>query len=277
MLAYLNGELLDEDSAHVTIFDHGLTVGDGVFETIDVRGGVVIAPTRHLARLARSAPALGLDPPDIDELATAIEKVVSANEPAERAALRVTYTSGPGTVGSVRGPGPMTRIVAQRLLDPPLEAAAVAVVRWPRNERGALAGVKSTSYAENALAMADAKAQGASEAIFGNTVGHLCEGTGSNVFVAVGGRLATPPLSSGCLAGVTRNLILERCGLDIDEIDLPVEALAQAEEAFLTSTTRDVQPISAVNGRSLASCPGPLTLAAMRAFAGLIAADPDPR
>ena len=117
---------------------------------------------------------------------------------------------------------------------------------------------------------------GAGEAIFANTVGDLCEGTGSNVFLVVGGQLVTPTLRSGCLAGITRALVIERCRLEVEERDLPVGALAEAEEAFLTSATRDVQPISTVDGRRLPQCPGPVTQKVAAAYADLLAGDPDP-
>ena len=109
-------------------------------------------------------------------------------------------------------------------------------------------GVKTISYGENVVALAYARERGAGEAIFANLAGNLCEGTGTNVFLAVGGRLVTPPLSSGCLAGVTRDLLLEL--LDVVEDDLPLSALASADEAFLSSSTREVQPISAVDGQA---------------------------
>jgi branched-chain amino acid aminotransferase len=146
--------------------------------------------------------------------------------------------------------------------------------RGPRNERGALTGLKTTSYGENVVALGRAAQAGAGEAIFGNTVGALCEGTGSNVVVARGGRLVTPPLASGCLAGVTRALVLEVC--DVEEADLPLDALATADEAFLTSTTREVQPIARVDGAPLPAAPGPLTSAAADAFRALLARDLDP-
>jgi branched-chain amino acid aminotransferase len=243
MFAYVNGQLISEDEAGLPVFDHGLTVGDGVFETIDVRAGVCLAPSRHLARLARSAAGLGLPPPDLRELRDALDKVVAANPEVRRGALRVTFTSGPGTVGSARGASGPSRVVAIRAMDPPEPEVAVFVVAWPRNERGALAGLKTVSYAENALALAEAGRHGAGEAIFANTVGDLCEGTGSNVFLVVGGQLVTPTLRSGCLGGITRALVIERCQLDVEERDLPVGALAEAEEAFLTSATRDIQPV----------------------------------
>jgi branched-chain amino acid aminotransferase len=145
-------------------------------------------------------------------------------------------------------------------------------VPWPRNERGALAGIKSTSYAENVVALARAKEAGASEAIFPNTIGNLCEGTGTNIFVEIDGRLVTPPLSSGCLAGVTRELVIELTGCE--EVDVPIEHLKTTSEAFLTSSTRDVMPITRIDNRQLTE--GPLSTGASAAFANLIAATTDP-
>jgi branched-chain amino acid aminotransferase len=158
---------------------------------------------------------------------------------------------------------------------PVIEAACdVVMVPWTRNEHGALAGLKTTSYAENVLALGYARERGGGEAIFANTAGNLCEGTGTSVFVVSGGRLLTPPLSSGCLAGVTRGLVIEWAGA-IEE-DLPAGALAAAPEAFLTSTTRDVQPVRAVNGRPLPAAPGPVTRRAAGIFAAMSAAQSDP-
>jgi branched-chain amino acid aminotransferase len=276
VFAFVNGTVVEEAAAGVTLWDHGLTVGDGVFETIALRGGAALAVTRHLARLVRSAAGLGLPVPDVDGLHLAVGATVAANPDIVRGALRVTYTSGPGTVGSVRGGSQATIIVAVRELGPYPPVADVVTVRWPRNERGALAGLKTTSYAENVLALAEARRANASEAIFANTVGRLCEGSGTNVFLSFEGRLVTPPLSAGCLAGITRGLLIERCGLEIHEQDVPAEALGEAEEAFLTSATRDVHPIGAVDGRALAGCPGPLTKAAGGAYAALMVAEPDP-
>jgi branched-chain amino acid aminotransferase len=277
MFAYVNGAMLDETSAAITIFDHGVTVGDGVFETIAVHHGTAYAVTRHLARLARSAAGLGLPRPDPDELHRAVGLTIAANPGITLGALRVTYTSGPGTVGSARGGVSTTTVVAARELAPYPAVTDVVTVPWPRNERGALAGLKTTSYAENVMALAEAQRHGATEAIFANTVGHLCEGSGTNVFLGIDGRLVTPPLSAGCLAGITRALLIERCGLIVEERDVPVEAVADADEAFLTSAVRDVHPIRAVDGKALPGCPGPLTKAAGDAYAALLAADPDPR
>ena len=165
-------------------------------------------------------------------------------------------------------------LIATASTEPTPTAAAVTVVEWPRNERGALAGVKSTSYLENVVALARARELGGDEAIFANTVGNLCEGTGSNVFVVLDGRLITPPLSSGPLAGVTRALVLEVT--DAVEEDLPIEAFLAADEAFLTSCTRDVQPIGRIDGRELPGVPGPTTRQAAAAYLDLITTTPDP-
>lgn len=145
---------------------------------------------------------------------------------------------------------------------------------WTRNERGALTGLKTTSYAENVVALARAHEHGATEALFGNTVGQLCEGTGSNVFVVLGGEIHTPPLHSGCLAGITRHLVAEWTGAK--ETDLPLDVLREADEIFLTSTLRDVQAVHRVDDRELSAAPGPVTAKAMRIFDERSAADIDP-
>jgi branched-chain amino acid aminotransferase len=276
MLAYLNGDLVDEDTAGISLVDHGLTVGDGVFETIAVRRGTALACSRHLDRLLRSASGLGLPAPDLPTLHRAVAGTVAANPGISHGAVRVTYTSGPGPIGSARGADRTTTVVTVRELDPIAPVVDVVTVPWPRNERGALAGLKTTSYGENVRALAEARRRGAGEALFANTRGNLCEGSGSNIFVVLGERLLTPPLSAGCLAGITRGLIIESTGFEVDQRDLPWEALMEADEAFLTSTIRDVQPIARVDGRRLVSTPGPVTQAVSQAYAALLADNPDP-
>jgi branched-chain amino acid aminotransferase len=191
---------------------------------------------------------------------------VLAAELVDRARLRVTVTGGPSPYGSDRGASPPTVIVATAPLAQWPPTADVVTVPWTRNERAATAGLKTTSYADNVIALGYAHQRDAAEAIFANTRGELCEGTGSNVFLGVGGTLVTPPLSSGCLPGITRDLIIEWLG-DVVERDVPLDALAGADEAFLASSTRDVQPIRAVDGRELRAVPGPLTQRASEVFA----------
>lgn len=263
MKIWLDGGLQDTEAARVSVFDHGLTVGDGIFETVKAVDGRPFALTRHLERLTRSARGLGLPDPDLDEVRRACAAVVEAN-PMALGRLRITYTGGHGPLGSDRGEHGTTLVVALGETARRPDSTAVITVPWTRNERGALTGLKTTSYAENVVALARARERGATEALFGNTVGQLCEGTGSNVFVVLDGEIHTPPVASGCLAGITRALAVEWTGAR--ETDLPLDVLDRADEVFLTSTLRDVQAVRRVDDRELPGAPGPVTAKAMRVF-----------
>ncbi|MGN6300421.1 MAG: aminotransferase class IV [Angustibacter sp.] len=277
MRVWVDGRLVDPDEAAIRPVDHGLTVGDGVFETLKVVDGQPFALTRHLRRLAGSAAGLGLVPPDAAAVREGIAAVLTG-EPIEFGRLRVTMTGGPGPLGSDRGDAAPTYVVVASPVPRPEASTAVSVVPWTRNERSAVAGLKTTSYAENVVALAYAREHGASEALFTNTRGHLCEGTGSNVFVAVDGRLVTPPLSSGCLAGITRELLIEWAiddGVEVVEAELGLDDLRAAAEVLLTSSTRDVQPVRQVDDRHL-EAPGPLGAAAADLFRRRAAEGIDP-
>ncbi|WP_137990479.1 aminotransferase class IV [Streptomyces vilmorinianum] len=274
MKLWVNGGLHDAEEARVSVLDHGLTVGDGIFETVKAERGETFALTLHLERLTRSARGLGLPDPDLDEVRRACAAVLEAN-PMELGRLRITYTGGLSPLGSERGDAGTSLVVALGETGRRPDSTAVITVPWTRNERGALTGLKTTSYAENVVALARAREQGASEALFANTVGQLCEGTGSNVFVVIDGRIHTPPVSSGCLAGITRALAVEWTGAE--ETDLPLDVLESADEIFLTSTLRDIQAVHRVDGREPAGAPGPVTAKAMRIFDERAAAARDPR
>ena len=275
VVIWSGGRLRDEREAVVSALDHGLTVGDGVFETCGVTRGQAFALTRHLRRLRLSATGLGLEAPDEDEIRAGIEAVLAAGGPGV-GRVRVTVTAGPGPLGSHRaepGTGRQTILV---LAGPAARAQTVSLVRapWVRNERSAVAGLKTTSYAENVVALAFALARGADESLLANTIGELCEGTGSNVFVERGGELVTPTLASGCLAGITRELLLEwglAAALPVREAapgELPFAVLAEvltgAAHLAISSSVRNVVPAVSLDGRK--TVPGPLCIAAGHLF-----------
>jgi len=264
MRAWLNGQLLEDPTAPaVTLRDHGLTVGDGAFESVKVVDGRPFALTRHLDRLASSAAGLGLPAVDDAEVRRGVAAVLAAEDLA-LGRVRITYTGGVAPLGSARGDGPPTLAVLADVLQPSRPTTSVVTVPWPRNERGALAGLKTTSYAENVLALAYAIERGAGEALFPNLAGNLCEGTGTNVFYVVDGELRTPTLGSGCLAGITRALLLEWYGGR--EVDEPIDVLESAEEIFLVSTTRNVQAVTRCDDRELTG-PGPVTTECQKVWA----------
>lgn len=269
----MNGNLIDPASPALSIVDHGITVGDGVFETVKVVNGVPFALTRHLNRLAASSSGLGLPEPDLDQVRRAVVTTLGEDTFAF-GIVRITYTAGLGPLGSSRAEdGHPTLIVAVTEMQPKPTTGAVAVVPWTRNEHGALTGLKTTSYAENVRALAYAAERGCGEAIFANTAGMLCEGTGTNVFCVFGGEIVTPPLTAGCLAGVSRALAIEWCGAA--ERGISMEEFAGADEVFLTSTTRNVQAVDRVDDRALPA-PGPVTSEVMRKWSAHEAANTDP-
>jgi branched-chain amino acid aminotransferase len=285
MRFWVAGGLVPQEEATVAVLDHGFTVGDGVFETLktvtDATVGVVpFAMDRHIERLSRSAAGMGIPMADRDEIRDALLAVCAANpELAEGGRLRITLTSGAGPLGSERTPGTHTLVVAASPATRWPAATTLAVSPWPRNERSPLVGLKSTSYAENVLALTRAKSLGAGEALLGNLAGEVCEGTGSNVFLVVDGRITTAPLAGGCLAGITRALVIEWCadaGIDVEQRATPLDELARAQEIFLTSSTRDVHPVDAViddtGAQIWASRSEALTSSAAEAFASRSAA-----
>jgi len=247
---WVNGRLHDQsEPATVSVADHGLVVGDGVFEAMKINAAGVFAVARHLNRLTRSAAAMGLPAPDHGEIRAAIDAVTERRNYAH-GKVRITYTGGLGPLGTQAAYGTPTLVVIAEPVQVPPPTTRVVTAPWTRNERGALAGLKSTSYAENVRALAYARAHDAGEAIFGNTVGHLCEGTGTNVFCVFGDRVVTPPLSAGPLAGITRELLLE--WYEIEETDLALDEAQAADEVFLTSSLRDVQRVVAWDDRRYA-------------------------
>ncbi|MGO3485321.1 MAG: aminotransferase class IV [Cellulosimicrobium funkei] len=267
LVIWADGRLVAPGEVALSAVDHGVTVGDGVFETCAVFDGRAFALTRHLRRLARSAAGLGLDAPDERRVLDGVEAVLAEADARTRAGagpvgrLRITVTAGVGPLGSGRTPGEQTVVVA---VGPAVIRPSGRAVRspWTRNERSAVAG------------LADAVGKGGDEALLANTAGDLCEGTGANVFVERGGELVTPPLSSGCLAGITRELLLEWAaedGLPAREArpgELPFavldEVTAGESALLLTGSVRNVQPVTWLDGADVAA--GELSVAARDLF-----------
>ena len=190
---WVNGRLYDDPAqAMLPVNDAGVVVGNGIFESLRVSEAGVFAVTRHLDRLTRSARALGLPDPDHASVREGIAAVVDARSyPFGK--VRITYTGGPGPLGSAAPYGPASLVVAAEATEAPTEATDVVTAPWTRNEQGALIGVKSTSYAENVRALAYATERAATEAILVNTAGNVCEGTGSNIFFVFDSEVAHRP------------------------------------------------------------------------------------
>ncbi|MDA8278510.1 MAG: aminotransferase class IV [Actinomycetota bacterium] len=266
----INGKLLDSNDAKISAVDHGFVAGDGVFEALAVYDGTPFAIDRHLLRLERSARGMRMKTlPDREAIRSSIFDVVAANK-ISFGKVRITFTTGDGPLGSDRLDSEPLTVVACSPLAPLAPSARVHVAPWPRNEQGVLAGIKTNSYAENVVGLDWAISQGSTEVIFKNIAGNLCEGSGSNVFLLMDGELITPTLSSGCLAGVTRDLIVEYLGAK--EVDTPIESLTEHrfQEAFLSSSLRETQYIEAVNGVTVATEPGPVSTEISRRFKELI-------
>lgn len=270
MHVWLNGSIVDAATASVPVDNHGLVVGDGVFETMKVIRGQAFALTRHLRRLSNNLAAMAIEHPGDELLRRAVTEAIEASAMTD-SRLRLTVTGGTGSLGSGAPTGRPEVIVAVTELSAPREPIAMTVP-WVRNERGALTGLKTTSYGENVRMLRAAQDAGAGEALMANTVGELCEGTGSNVFVVRDGQALTPPLTSGCLNGIVRELVLEIA--DVREESLPFDALFNSDEVFLTSSIRDVQGLTRIDDHELTV--GPVTTQIAADFASLMADRLDP-
>jgi branched-chain amino acid aminotransferase len=266
----INGKVLAPEQAVVSVFDHGFLFGDSVYEVVRTRRGVPVTMDEHLDRLEGSASQIYMTLPWArQELRARVAEAHRASGNPE-SYFRIIVTRGSGEISLLPDScrEPLLILIVRPLPVPPPAVArdglAVAVVARPRNDRRALnPGAKTGNYLNNVLALIEAKRAGAEDAILLNPSGLLAEATTSNLFVVQGGRVRTPSLGSGILAGITRDLLrreMPRAGIAVEEADLPVEALRGAEEAFLTSTIRGVAPVTRVDGRPVGDGrPGPVT------------------
>ncbi|OQY26527.1 MAG: hypothetical protein B6I38_11185 [Anaerolineaceae bacterium 4572_5.1] len=256
---YLNGKLLPDSEACISPSDRGLLLGDGLFETMRAYQGHIFRADAHLARLLAGAEFLGIDVPVGEgDLLRALSRTLEANGLAQSdASLRLTLTRGTGPRGLVPSPNarPTLLITASPLkaIVHPSATAIIASVR--RNEHSPLANLKTLNFLDNVLARREAVGAGADEALMLNTAENLAEASAANLFAVFDGVLHTPPVGDGALPGVTRAVVMELSqGLDIPvvvEASLAPERLFTAQEAFLTNSLIEIQPLVIVNGRRI--------------------------
>ncbi|MCF7957645.1 MAG: branched-chain-amino-acid transaminase [Phycisphaerae bacterium] len=267
---WLNDGLVDESEAKVSVFDHGLLYGDGVFEGIRVYGGKVFELKAHIDRLYMSAKAIRLPiPSDPDELARNTQTTVEANN-IQDGYIRMIVTRGKGSLGlnPLTCKTPQIIIIASCIQLYPLElyenGLRVISANTMRNHPLCVnPQIKSLNYLNNILAKLEALDRDMLEAIMYNHEGYVTEGTGDNIFVIRDGKIYTPPTSSGALEGITRNVVIKLArenGYEMFEQNLTRYDLYIADEIFLTGTAAEVIGVVEIDGRSIGTGrPGPIT------------------
>ena len=274
----VNGRITSERDAVISVFDHGFLYGEGVYETLRTYGGTPFLYDRHVQRLRRSAELISLPVPFSDaELADSIQATLKASGISGEAYIRVLVTRGIGdlTYDPSATPAPSVVIIVKPHVDPPADVyrdgVRVVIVDVVRNHPGSVNPmIKSNNLMNSALAMQQAIRRGAYEGIMRNYRGELTECAVANLFIVRNGEALTPPLTAGLLPGITREFLFEigrRAGIEMREQTLFDQDLFDADEAFLTGTTREVVPIVTVDDRPIGSGrPGPVTLRLLDAF-----------
>jgi branched-chain amino acid aminotransferase len=281
MWIYLNDRFVKEEEAVVSVFDHGFLYGDGVYETIRSYGSRIFMRDQHLARLRRSAEAIGLTIPIPEQRwPTLLHEAMTRNDVGQEgidAYLRITISRGAGDIGldPALCPTPTVVIMTKPLHPPPLEQYRIGVnlivARTRRNLPSALSPqIKATNFLNNILAKREAIAAGAFDSILLNWESHLTECTVSNLFFVRAGRLCTPAIACGLLDGITRDIVLilaQESQVPVDEGHFGIEAIHKADECFLTNTSMEVMPVTMVDGHPVGNgTPGLLTRQLQRLF-----------
>lgn len=277
MKVYLDGQFVEQSDAKISVFDHGLLYGDGVFEGIRLYGGNVFRLEQHLERLENSAKAILLNLPlKRQELSRATCETCRVNGLSD-AYIRLVVTRGVGDLGLAPWlcPKPTIFIIASKIeLYPPEHYEnGLAIVTVPTRRIGPAAlppTVKSLNYLNNILAKIEARQFGALEAIMLNEQGYVAECTADNLFIVHHGALVTPPASQGALEGITRGAILAIAGeqgIPARETNITRYDIWCADECFLTGTGAEVIPVVKLDGRQIGSGkPGPVTRQVLEAF-----------
>jgi len=286
-VVYLDGELVPVEQARVSVFDHGLLYGDGVFEGIRAYNGRVFRLTQHLERLYASARGVHLDIPlDMSEMESAVVRTVAANGLRD-AYIRLVVTRGVGDLGldPRKCPQPSVLIIASTIqLYPPevyeqgLRLIVCQTLRTPASSLDP--SLKSLNYLNNIVAKVEVTNAGADEGIMLNQAGYVAECTGDNLFLVREGQIVTPPPEAGILIGVTRGAVIElarEAGYVVREELFKIGEVLAADECFLTGTAAEIAPVGRVNGQPIGSGkPGPVTKDLHRAFQELTAREGTP-
>jgi len=278
----VNGRLFDQEHATISVFDHGFLYGEGVYETLRTYNGQPFLFDRHMQRLRKSAGMLALDVPlgdaDIDARFRDTMRAAGLGDAANREAyLRILVTRGIGelTYDPAATPTPSIVVIVKPHVSPPAEifdrGVTVSLVPIVRNHPASVNPlIKSNNLLNNALAMQEAVRRGSFEGVMRNYRGELAECTQSNLFIVKDGAALTPPIDAGLLPGITRAFLFEvgrDAGIPVREAVLRDQDLLSADEAFLTSTTREVVPIVRVDDRTIgAGKPGPVTRALLDGY-----------
>jgi branched-chain amino acid aminotransferase len=263
ILVSIDGRIVPPEEAKIPVFDRGFLYGDSIYEVIRTHFGVPFALEEHLERLGSSARLLGIELPlDARCIRTEIQTLLSRAQHAE-SYIRIIVTRGEGEIdldpGAARTPHTVIIMQPLRPLDPRMveHGVSVLLVPWGRSPSGAVPdGSKTGNYLANLMALGRARREGHQEAILLNAQGHVAEGASSNVFTIRSGIVATPSLSTGILAGITRSIVIDELGdlgLEARETTLTPGDLYDADEVFLTSTLRDVLPVVRVDDRTIGS------------------------
>lgn len=279
-IIYLNGELVPSSQARISPFDHGFLYGYGLYETIRSYNGIIFRLDRHLKRLQKSAELLGLDSKlaafDLEKACYALLKINKLVD----ARIRITISAGTGDI--VPNPQtcdqPTVFIVAHKLTPIPAEVYQrgykVLTSGYRRNSQSPLSQIKSTCCLENVLALQEAKAKGADDALLLNEKGMLAEGSTSNIFLVKDGTLITPTIESGVLPGITREAVLELArslGIEAVQGEVPSSEITGADEVFRTSSILEIMSLTSIDGKPVGNGkPGLITQNFMLAYSDLV-------
>ncbi|MBL9093811.1 MAG: branched-chain-amino-acid transaminase [Planctomycetaceae bacterium] len=274
---YISGKYYDKEDAKISVYDHGLLYGDGIFEGLRSYGGKVFRLQEHLVRLYESAKAIWLTIPiSLEEMTKAVNETLKVNNLSD-AYIRLVVTRGAGSLGldPNRTSDPQVIIIADKITLYPAEfyekGLSIITASTIRNHPAALSPrIKSLNYLNNILAKIEGLRAGCIEALMLNSKGEVAECTGDNIFLVRRKELLTPPIDAGILEGVTREAVIEaarKAGMTVREIALTRHDVYVADEVFLTGTAAEVIPVVNIDNRQIGNGePGPVTRDLMQRF-----------